>query len=284
MKSRPSNWWTDSRVCVALSDVFRKHVLGLAIEYEFNAKREIVHYTGFMLCHRERDMWITAAHAIDEICELRRSKYHRIIRCRIVDHCTTADAEALPFDLEATQYYSATEAGLDFGAMWLPNLTVAGILGGSGVVPLTANIWTNRAEVVPEGYFLVGYPSESVQTLKTPIGGGLAKYQLTSTLVCLPVRMIEHGAHAAPSHRFWDDPEAFYGEILPFSGIHVEQPRDIVGMSGAPLFAFRQEPGGVRYYLWGIQRSWHEGHRFVRCEPVDRIIDAMRPQVGSEPD
>lgn len=275
----PGEWWTDARVCVGFCDLVRKHILGLGIEYVTDSKLALANYTGIMLTHRDRDMWVTAGHVIDQICELRDHRDVAVRRVRIVDHCETPNAEALPFDLAATQFYSAMPSGLDFGAMWLPPITTAGILGSGSVEPLTEQIWKGRQDAFPDGYYLVGYPEESLRVSRTPIGGGLARYERTSTLVCLPIRAIVHGVHADDAE-FWNDPEAFYGEILPYTGEQIDQPTDIRGMSGGPLFAFVREPEGVRYFLWGLQRSWDRRNRFVRCEPIDRIVDAMRPRVS----
>ena len=56
----------------------------------------------------------------------------------------------------------------------------------------------------------------------------------------------------------------------------VEQPEDISGMSGGPLFSIlRETDSTIRYSLEGIQASWISSKRLIRAQPIDRVFNAI---------
>jgi len=90
-------------------------------------------------------------------------------------------------------------------------------------------------------------------------------------LVSIPVMRIKPRDSSAGN--FWDDPHAFYGNLLPFTDDIGGQPRDIEGMSGGPIISIEKDPtSGIRYRLFAIQRSWLPQERKIRGELVCRIF------------
>jgi hypothetical protein len=92
------------------------------------------------------------------------------------------------------------------------------------------------------------------------------------------VRQIEYRANAHTTKAFWNDPEAFYGQILPFVEGSKYQPASLQGMSGGPLFSLERDPSDrIRYRLFGIQRSEDRDERLIRVEPIHRCLGLAVP-------
>lgn len=273
----PPGWWNTGVACAAMTEVFRQHVVGIVLDYKLvdGSKEGIAHYTGFLFQRNGVTRWLTARHVIEEMTSLLASGTYEVRRSRIVDHCPTKDAEAMPFTLASIPMYTAPSGDLDFGYLEFPSLLALGVINNGFVKPLTEDIWKGRDTARIEGYWVVGYPSEGVVKQVTPIAPGVGRYQFTSTLVSLPLRELEQNERGSMSDsEFWSSSTAFYGQLLPVLGL--EPPEFIEGMSGGPLFSIcRTSDNQLRYHLHGVQRSWRSSSRIVRCERIDDIIPLL---------
>jgi len=92
------------------------------------------------------------------------------------------------------------------------------------------------------------------------------------------VRQIEYRGDIW-NKEFWNDPKAFYGQIIPFAEGSEFQPISVKGMSGGPLFSVERDPSGrIGYRLYGIQRSEDKDERLIRVEPLHKILGLIKPE------
>ena len=275
VKDLPDDWWRYTSTCGVLSKWFIHHLLPLLI----SAKRDDeVHHmicTGFLLYHRDILSWVTAGHVVDRIEEILSTPSVDILRMRWLDGCEIRGAESVPVGHNLSAF-SAYESGIDFGIVAIPDLEALNIIEGGRVKFLTEEVWKNLHLAKPEGYYVFGYPREWVEVQEDRLAGNQILGSLQANLACLPVKRIEYPGPNPVRSEFWNDPDAFYGEILPFADKPAYQPDSIKGMSGGPLFSIERDPDGrIRYRLFGIQSSWLPSERKIRAEPISKIIGMM---------
>jgi hypothetical protein len=74
---------------------------------------------------------------------------------------------------------------------------------------------------------------------------------------------------------FWNDPAAFYGEILHYPDNPDFEVSEIEWMSGGPVFSLKiNDKGKITYRLVAIQKGWDQGV-MMRAVPIDKIIKAI---------
>jgi hypothetical protein len=268
----PTDWWQRKSTCQILLDLFKRYLLGLFLSVEIEGKVQHGLYTGFLLFYRENLMWATAGHIIDEIRKIISNPNVRIIRMRWLDDSKISGAESVPVHNSNFRTYSTTDFGIDFGVVVITGLDRENILKNNRIEIMTEQGWKNLHLANPEGYYIIGYPKEWVETKEERLPNDRKLGSVLAYAACLPVKRIEYpGKH--PTKEFWNDTRAFYGRILPYSDEPGHQPENIKGMSGGPLISIERTPNReFRYRLFGIQRSWDESTRSIRVEPIKNII------------
>lgn len=271
----PDDWWQYATTCQALSELFIQHLLSLFLSVEINGQTQHGVYTGFLFYYREHLLWVTAGHVIDEIRYILSAPNASIAGMRWLDNCAIPGAESIPVHHRDMEMFSANESGIDFGVVKILGLDRANILRNDQVKPMTEQVWKNVHLAQPEGYYVLGYPKEWGELSEKRISENQVLCSFRANLACLPVSRIEYRG-ADPTDEFWNDPEAFYGQIMPFVDVPWHQPESVVGMSGGPLFSIERDINRqIRYRLFGIQRSWRQDERIIRAEPIHRIIGIM---------
>ena len=268
----PTDWWRRKSTCQILLNWFKRYLLGLFLSVEIEGKVQHELYTGFLLLYKENLMWATAGHIIDEIREIKSNPNVRIVRMRWLDDSKISGAESVPVHSSNFRTYSATEFGIDFGVADITGLDRENILKNNRIEIMTEQGWKNLHLANPEGYYIIGYPKEWVETNEVRLPNNRILGSVLANAACIPVEQIEYpGKH--PTKEFWNDPRAFYGGMLPYSDEPGHQPENIKGMSGGPLISIERTPNReFRYRLFGIQRSWDENTRSIRVEPIENII------------
>lgn len=271
----PTDWWQKKSVGEILSGWFNRYLVGLYLSVETEGKVQHRLYTGFLLYHKENLMWATAGHVIDAIEKIRSDSRAKILRMRWADRYRISGAESIPVHNYGFKTFSASEFGIDFGVADISGLDRENILKNDQLEIMTQQGWKNLHLAKPEGYYILGYPQEWIEVEEKHISDNRILGSLWTNIACLPVQQIEYpGRHSGK--KFWDDPEAFYGRILPFSDEAGNQPIDIIGMSGGPLLSIeRDKSKQIRYRLFGIQRSWDKDTRSIRVEPIQNIINVI---------
>jgi hypothetical protein len=145
---------------------------------------------------------------------------------------------------------------------------------------MTEDIWMKLDQAHPEGYYIFGYPEEGLEVEEGSSRNGQKWGAVTAKLACLPVKRIEYEDRYQPvgERRWWDEPDSFFGQILPFADddTSASQLQDIDRMSGAPVYSIERTSEGIVYRLVGIQSSWVGGSvRQIRAEPIYNIVSIL---------
>lgn len=276
----PTDWWRRKSTCQILLNWFKRYLLGLFLSVEIEGKVQHGLYTGFLLLYKENLMWATAGHIIDDIRKIKSNPNVRIVRMRWLDDSKISGAESVPVHSSNFRTSSATEFGIDFGFANITGLDRENILKNNRIKIMSEQGWKNLHIANPEGYYIIGYPKEWVETNEVRLPNNRILGSVLANAACIPVAQIEYpGKH--PTKEFWNDPGAFYGRMLPYSDEPGHQPQNIKGMSGGPLISIERTPNReFRYRLFGIQRSWDENTRSIRVEPIENIISRMDGMMG----
>jgi len=273
----PDDWWRWMSTCQILADWFSRHLLGLFLSYRKNSEKQARHAiaTGFLLYHREVLLWVTAGHVVDKLDEILSNPNTDVLRMRWLDGCEIPGAESVVVHNRDLMMFSACEQGMNFGVVAIAGLDETNIVNGGRVLVMTEQIWKNLHLAQPEGYYIVGYPKEWLEVRKERLTDNQVRGSAIANLACVPVERIDPPTAGQPES-FWDDSEAFYGQILPFADDLTGQPESIVGMSGGPVLSIERDlDGNLRYRLFGIQSKWLPRSRKVRAEPIHKVVAMM---------
>src|SRR5438105_3577447 len=92
----PTNWWLDVSACHTFARLFSRHILALQMVFRYQGKEYHDLYSGFATYYRNRLMWITAGHVIDEITERASNPKLEIGAAGWLDGCEVSGAESVP--------------------------------------------------------------------------------------------------------------------------------------------------------------------------------------------
>jgi len=263
------------RHCDNVIRFFARHFVSLACVHEPPAeatKADIGTFdiSGFIMSVRACWFWVTAGHVIDEVDKL-LAKGRRITQCGLLDSWGEGAQyqNTLPVEYEELRK-GRIGAEHDFDCAIYPlSLLYRQALERNNVQALNEDSWS--AAPGPESvdcYYLLGIPCLLTSVRKNEPGGGPRVQVWPECTFHYVEPLVEHPAH-------------FSGEPAPriYGRIHVEKPQllpHIKGMSGGPLFAMKRDPEGrVRYWLAGIQSSWHKPTRTIAACPVKPLADAL---------
>ncbi len=270
----PDDWWQEEVVAKTLSHSFSDHIVGIELMCTTPSGPKCEMMTGFLMQIDSLCLWITAGHTIEYFRDILTNTQVRLVSSKLVDNCKNRDAAGIPLSLTDDMMYSAGE-DMDFGAIALRPGYAAPLLGNPGVRPLTPESWRGHESCKPEGYYLVGIPnewctSEEVRGSSEPLVS-VARCEIA----CIPLIRIQPPKNAQPVE-FWDDPSAFYAELLPITDNSNHTLESIKGMSGGPIVSIeRTSDGQLKYRLFAVQSKWLGTSRMLRAEPIGRIIDVI---------
>jgi len=269
----PDDWWRLLDASRILTEWFKRHLLALFISVRVGEEIRYAVYSGFMLQFNQKLLWITVGHVIEELNDILLNHRDDILQMRWLDNCPIPGAETFHVHNRDLKLFWSNE--IDFGFVHITGLDEANIRNNKQVQILSEQGWRNIHRARPEGFYIIGYPKEWMQ-IKLPDGKGQTMGTATINLSCLPIQRVPFKHHGGS---FWKDPEGFYGKIMPFKDHESAQPSSPVGMSGAPVISLERdldENGEmrIRYYLFGIQRSWNEIDT-IRAEPIEKVARIM---------
>jgi hypothetical protein len=144
-------------------------------------------------------------------------------------------------------YIDSDEDGLDFGLIALEPYYV-GLLAKNGVIALMEDQWNRQHAVRFDGFAMLGFPEELTSERVSASGNG------TLSPVMFGIKQLE----AQPSDRASTRYPQFIGQLdseLPL--------KSVKGMSGGPIFGFRQEGDELRYWVIALQSSWDRDKRIT---------------------
>ena len=293
----PDDWWRWHFAATRLAPLFERYLLPLFLDLEQGSLKERRTYTGFLVNVEGAVFWFTAGHIIDSLRDLIEDPGVRILESAWLDRYRGPGGAAIPaFVLAEDSMLSLCPIGLDFGAIALTGNTAELLRANSDVKYFTELAHTDFDQEQPEGYFLVGYPSENVKSEKVEaIPGKASRYTVRYRIECLPIQRLV-GSEIPEELPSRYNPGIFHGKILPYQHGFGSQPDSIVGMSGGLLLSIDRglmpnphgEGGmGVKYRLVGVQSGWSKWSRIILAESLGRILDALADlsrQVDGLPD
>ena len=274
LQELPSDWWRASHKIEVLTGWFRRYLIGLFVEFQDGKELRPFMFSGFLLEYRNRLLWATAGHVIDQLIELLENTNLSIKTMRWADNYSVRGAESIPMHHRDLQNLSVsfTHFGIDFGFVFLIGLDRENILRNDRINIMSMKGWQNLQFSNPEGYYILGYPRQLEKVEKGIVRDGRVLKVFEAMPTCLPIIRIPYRSEFSQT-LFWNDPDAFYGHIEPFSDGSLHQFSDIDGMSGGPILSIeRTNAGEIKYRLFGIQRSWEQDEGIIRAEPIQRVI------------
>ena len=268
MMKMPDDWWRKSTICQLLKEYFSRHLLGLQVAADVNGEIKAEVFSGFLVNIHQQALWFTASHVVAYIKRLISNSEIEILHMRWLDFCDIEGAESIPVHNRSLEMFSMPEDVLDWGIVRIAGLDLENLLNNKKVQFLEPQIWKNLHLGKPEGYYILGWPLQDVEVNQE-------ERYVSASMTCVPVIKLEYDQCRGEGD-FWNDPDAFYGKIIPFASETEIPPIDIKGMSGGPLLSIERKPDkGFLYRLYGVQRGWEERKRIIRAESMHKILQVI---------
>jgi hypothetical protein len=275
MQDLPADWWQTANAADALIKWFRRNIIGLLIAGLSDGEFQYSVYTGFLLLHEGKLLWLTAGHVVDEIESILYSEnFEPSMICWLDDYGVQA-ANSVIVHRKDMAMRSWKQESLDFGII-VPSILDAGnLLSNNKVNVIEESIWRNLDQAVPEGYYAIGYPGPCTRHSPKRVSEKQILHSIEADLAILPVMEIPAPKDLSVSVS-WSDEKAFYCKILPFKDLPGFDVEEIKGMSGGPILSVERDSNGrIKYRLIGIIQSWFRSESIIRAEPIGRIADAI---------
>jgi hypothetical protein len=269
----PKNWWRRKNVSFLLSDHLLPGFIQLILKINLEGQVFRRSCTGFLIELDNQMLWVSAAHVIDAINKFTENDC--LINAIWIDRFNNPNAPVLPFSRKKFTVYSGEREGFDFGALLLPVLEVSHFRQNRNIKPFVVKGTTEGSTITHEGYIFVGFPWETNTISESLASKSQVKVQLKTQLKTLPLRRIEHPKFET-NELHWDDPDAFYGEVLPYLGEGSVDIDNFKGMSGGPILSFKQDEKGIYLILEGIFSSFIQSKKYIRAEPQERVIRKLK--------
>lgn len=248
---------TDESRRTKLLEFFCRHLVGLGVTYRHrNTEDQAMTArfsvsSGTLISIHGSICFLTAGHVLEALDKLRNHEQIEIESAALVDTMgwKRVSDVPIPFDLKSARlfYIDNEEDGLDFGVIALEPHHV-GLLAKNGLIALTEERWSQQHTVRFDGFAMLGFPEEFTSGRVSASGDG------TLSPVMFGVKRLD----AAPEDRAPTNYPQFIGQLDP------ELPlKSVEGMSGGPIFGFRQEGEELRYWVVALQSSWDRQRRIT---------------------
>jgi hypothetical protein len=199
-------------------------------------------FSGFLIEIENIWLYVTAGHILRDIRKAIEAGSE-------FETWRLADKAAIPyaFDLEKWLVIEEEKLGLDYAAVWLDPLYCRQLEAG-GTVPIPKVAWGDHV-IEYDHVVIVGVPSETVKYDQQNI--------LTGRIVLMPLKKAE-----APERAGRKAENQFYAKLKESGDV-----KDIVGMSGGPVFALKKMDGEWRYVVIGVQSGWYSSSQIIAVCP-----------------
>lgn len=238
-------------------DFFCQHLIGLGVTYRHKNADDAGRTarfsvsSGTLISIHGSICFLTAGHVLKALDELRSHDQVEIESAVLVDTLgwKRISNVPIPFDLKNARlfYIDDEDDGLDFGVIVLEAHHV-GLLAKNGVIALRKENWNRQHTIRFDGFAMLGFPEEFTSQRVSALGDG------TLSPVMFGIKRLE----APPSDRAPTRYPQFVAQINP------ELPlKSVEGMSGGPIFGFKQEGQELRYWVVALQSSWDRQKRIT---------------------
>jgi hypothetical protein len=271
IRNLPTDWWCSASKSSILATLFKKHTLPLLVAGSVNGVTQYNIYSGFLLQLKRGLFWLTAGHNIEELQKFKNSSDFVLDKMVWLDDYKITGATSVPFHRKDIQMKTWVDIGVDIGVIFPSELDVGNILKNEDIKPIEPGIWFGIDNAKPEGYYAIGYPRLFNKFEQTNLPTGKVLNSVVADLVCIPLRRSPPPS-AFKGNPFWENPNAFYGEIIPFPDLpHFDIGR-AEGMSGGLILSIERDPDGhVRYRLFGIIQRFAYAQSLFRAEPIQQV-------------
>lgn len=275
MSELPADWWKTARVSSILIDLFIKHTIPLYVSVKIDNQFQYNIYSGILLVHRGEVIWLTAGHVVDELQTILSGDQYKLENVVWLDGYHLPEAGSVRLHSTKIPMKSWRETGLDFGAVKPHVLDSLNLLQNKKLVPIQPKIWINLNKANPEGYYAIGFPRSLCRHSREPVPNNKILTTIHVNYACLPLLRISPPIEFADVEG-WNDPEAFYGKVIPYIDYPEFDLDDVKGMSGGPILSVERDSGGqIRYRLVGIIQSYAPSQSYFRAEPIQKIAIAI---------
>jgi hypothetical protein len=243
-----------------------RHFITLScVQHQSECEEMRVHvFSGFAVDVAGEWFYVTAGHILRDIREALEAGSTFDV-WRLGDHTAgnRFNNTAVPYAFEIEHWFVLEDSsvGLDYATVHLGGLYRQQLEAG-GVVAIAKDSWSDHV-ADHDHWALVGIPSETISYN--------GKTTITARVVMTPITPADAppGAEQKAQNQFYaklaDDSERFV--------------KDVVGMSGGPLFMLRTSEGIWKYSVIGVQSAWYPNTRIVAACPFSSFGHALEPIV-----
>lgn len=205
---------------------------------------------GFLMVIRRNWYWVTAGHIIREVEDALSQKQIEERDFWLVDGFGDGafSGHSIPFDYAgAYKYYRFEEQqGLDFGLVEITPY-YRSLLKANGIRTVYKKDWKNQHRLQFDIHFMFGVPEDAIQNaICSRSNGYVVRGKPIPTAVYIEQVDKVKSEHLRAHPRF-------VGQI---PKRHRASVKDLVGMSGGPIFGYTDEDPD-RCYIVAVQSSWY---------------------------
>jgi hypothetical protein len=231
--------------------------------------------SGFVVSLFGRWLWVTAGHALRDLDDRINRGEIEIVRASLADYFVQGEGVGLgiPFNYYDCQKCTIDDdtLGLDIGLVPLRPYHQQ-LLEANKIVPLPQDGWGPHKNFQCDTYGILGFPEEvfsrqrRVSVTGATIIGGVR-----------PALMMGNATDAVPRNGVVPKTPWLAIELKDRTTI-----RSIVGMSGGPIFAFKDRPGKPPLYMAvAVQSFWDKDRRIAFGTRLDAVMEMIDRQMQS---
>ncbi len=264
------DWWKGPTIVEHLFKEFKQYILGLLLSSP-SSRSPYEFFSGFLFGHRDHLFWMSAGHVIDKIENFLRGNSNKLI-IRWFDFYPDENAGSIPINVKSIRMKSWSSINLDAGFIEIGFLEGLNILQNNSMKLLDVQICKNIDNAQPEGYYLIGFPRAYNNYSENPQSNNKILKSLGADYACIPLERIII-PNNDPNQEFFENPDAFYGQLLDKQLAPNNYIDNINYMSGSPIFSIeRTQEDRLLYRLFGIQIKWLPMTRRICAEPITKIV------------
>lgn len=261
--------WSEERL-KGLLKIFGQHLVAMSGAYEtLDEDQKVIeekayNFTGFVIAFKGNWFIVTAGHVLQNFERDARNEKVKITGRVLADYfgSEAKTNQPIPFDIleEPKVFIDDKSLGVDLGIIHLREY-YRNLLKANGVIPAPF-----RQEAITDysqfyGFSIFGFPEESVGQVGTTTGGQ-AVIGVQPHLVPISLS-VEAPTDDSPIPRL-------IGQATDIGNLD-----SIVGMSGGPLFAYRQVDDDTMYEVIGVQSRWIKKSRTTFACPFVNFLNVV---------
>ena len=234
---------------------FHRHLVPICLVFTIENKAAVYVATAFVLSAQDEWFLVTAGHVALDIKSYLENPKYCLEKVLLYDYGGSGAVhyEPIPFELISDNIIIlGDETTLDYSVIHLrphyKNLLIA-----NNIEPLNEEVWLKQPQN-PDFFWMIGVPRQMVSVeWNNDANSAINQINIVTTLIQVKHAIQRPVGLAKRSSARWYG----YAKLVPPID-------DISGMSGAPIFAFKQSDSGeLRYWLIGIQSSWNRGNKAI---------------------